>query len=109
MMESALASALIMARTEFLLEVLVIALNAPAQLGSVDQEFAAGIGGRGGQPVFGWLSFASGPFDQAPFLGLGGKPGLALGIGQKPSIAVGSVYSCRGSRKDMQPLRSGRK
>ena len=44
MMESAPASALVMAKTEFLLEVLVIAFDAPAQLGGVDQEFAAGIG-----------------------------------------------------------------
>ena len=36
-MEAAPSAALVVAKTEFLLEVLIIALDAPAQLGEADQ------------------------------------------------------------------------
>src|SRR3954454_271291 len=43
---------------------LVIALNAPSAFGGGHQILERGVGWQGGQPVFGWFSFAVGPFDQ---------------------------------------------
>ena len=57
----------IMAQAEFLLQVLIITLDAPAQFGGIDQPRKAGIGRQGGQPVFGWFRLLGGPFHQQPF------------------------------------------
>src|ERR1700759_1963620 len=69
MMEATPTASLVVAEAELLLEVLIVALNTPAQLGGVHQGRAADGGGQGGQPVFRRLGFVLGPFDQAPFLG----------------------------------------
>ena len=57
-----------MCKTEFLFQLLVIALDAPAQLGQIDQSVERGILRDGGQPVFGGCGVGLWPFDQQPFL-----------------------------------------
>jgi len=54
-MEAAPSAALVVAKTEFLLEVLIIALDAPAQLGEADQGAQPGGLGQCGEPVPGRL------------------------------------------------------
>src|SRR5215813_7675563 len=68
MMEATPASAFEVAQPEFLLELLVVALDAPAQLRNVDQTFEGDVGRQGREPVLGRLLLAFGPFDQEPFL-----------------------------------------
>src|ERR1700683_4544007 len=62
MMEAAPASPLEMGEAEFAFQFLVIALDAPAQFGRVDQDLDGGVLGQGRKPVFRRLSFALGPF-----------------------------------------------
>src|SRR5687768_7744303 len=96
MMEAPPAAAFVVAEPQLLLELLIIALDAPAQLGGVDEPFERGIGTKGGEPVFERFGVALGPFDQQPFLSTGvgqfkvpggraqpngGEPGLELSVG----------------------------
>ena len=66
MMEAAPSAAFIVPEAEFLLELLVVALDAPAQLGEIDQAVERDVVRKGGEPVFGWLALALGPLDQQP-------------------------------------------
>src|SRR5674536_388595 len=68
--EAAPPSALEMPKPDLLLELLIVALDAPAQLGEVDQRAERDILGKGREPVFGRLFLAFGPLDQQPFLSL---------------------------------------
>src|SRR5215813_12856493 len=52
---------------DLLLELLVIALDAPAQLGVVDQPTEADVVWKRREPVLGRLLLALRPFDQQPF------------------------------------------
>src|SRR3712207_4137595 len=67
--EAAPAAALIVAKADLLLELLVVALDQPARLGGMDQVLERGARRQVGQPVLAWLL---GPLDQQPFL----RPGL---------------------------------
>src|SRR6185503_11678068 len=49
-------------------QLLVIALDAPAQLGQIDQAIERHVRRDGGQPILGGFGIALGPFDQQPFL-----------------------------------------
>src|SRR5580692_4622593 len=71
MMEATPSSPLIVTETKFLFEVLVVALDPPAQLGGVHQFTTAGVRGQRGQKVFRRLGFVRRPFDQTPLLGSG--------------------------------------
>ena len=71
MMKAAPPSPLVMTEPELLLEFLVVALDAPAQLGEINQAGEGNVSRQGGEPVFGRLRLALGPFDQKPFLGSG--------------------------------------
>src|SRR5260370_36754152 len=71
MMQATPPSPLIVTKPEFLLEILIVPLDPPAQLGGVYQGTAADVRGQRGQKVFRRLGFGRGPFDQAPFLGAG--------------------------------------
>ena len=62
---------LIVAEPKSLLEFLIVALDPPSPLVGVGQGVATGGVGQGGKKVFRWFGFASGPFDQTPFLGPG--------------------------------------
>src|SRR5271165_7355802 len=71
MMEAAPASPLEMGEAEFAFQLLVVALDAPAQFGRVDENVDGRVFGQGRKPVFGRLFFALGPFDEKPFQRMG--------------------------------------
>src|SRR4051794_14280583 len=68
MMKAAPAASLVVPEAEFLFQLLVIALDPPAQFGQIDQALERYVWRDGGQPVFGGLGLTLGPFDQQPFL-----------------------------------------
>ena len=55
------------ARRGSLLEFLIIAFDAPTQLGDVDQTMEGDAFGKGREPIFGRLFLFLGPLDQQPF------------------------------------------
>ena len=61
-LKAAPTSPLIMAKPEFLLEVRVIPLDPPTQLGGVGQGAAADVRGQRGEEVLRRLGFTLGPF-----------------------------------------------
>src|SRR4029077_16000213 len=67
-MEAPPSAPLEMPEPDFLLELLIITLDAPAQLGEVDQAIEGDVVGKGREPVFGWFALTLWPFDQQPFL-----------------------------------------
>src|SRR6266571_2711119 len=66
MMEAAPAAPLEVPEPDLLLEFLIVALDAPAQLGKIDQLFEADIRRERREPVFGRRGFVLGPLDQQP-------------------------------------------
>src|SRR6476469_343028 len=66
MMEATPAAPFIVTEPDLLLELLIVALDAPAQLGQIDELREANVLRQRGEPVFGWLCFALRPFDQQP-------------------------------------------
>src|SRR4051812_47197591 len=68
MVEAAPAAALVVPEPDFLLEILVVPLDPPAQLSQVDHLLEADLLGQGRQPVLRRLRLALGPLDQQPFL-----------------------------------------
>ena len=70
-MEAAPASPFEMGEAEFAFEFLVVALDAPAQFGRVDENVDGRVFGQGRKPVFGRLFFALGPFAEKPFQRMG--------------------------------------
>src|SRR5260221_5558904 len=69
MMEARPATALIVAEADFLLEVVIIALDAPAQLGDVDKAAERHVLIDGCEPEFGGRGLALGPFDEQRLFG----------------------------------------
>src|SRR5258707_945455 len=67
MMEAAPSPTFKMPEADFLLEFQVVALNAPTQLGEVDQTLEGDVRGKRRQKVFGRLGLVLGPLDQEPF------------------------------------------
>src|SRR5712671_4562887 len=65
-MEALPASAFEVPEAEFLLELLVVALDAPAQLGQIDQARQGNVVGKGGEPILRGLLLGFRPFDQQP-------------------------------------------
>src|SRR5260370_20558094 len=57
-----------MSKPELLFQLLIIALDAPAQLGQIDQAFEGDVRGQRREPIFGRFFLAFGPLDQQPFL-----------------------------------------
>ena len=51
---------------DLLLKFLIIALDAPAQFGSIDPVPGCDVFRKSGEPVFGWLVFTLGPLNQQP-------------------------------------------
>src|SRR5215471_1502245 len=68
-METAPPAPLIIAEAEFLLQLLIVALDAPAQLDEIDQTLKADLLGQCGKPIFGRLGFVFRPLDQQPLFG----------------------------------------
>src|SRR3954462_6379812 len=80
MMKAAPAPSFIMIEPQFLLEVLVIPLNPPAQFGHVNQIDQGGGRRQGREPVLGRLLVALRPLDQQPLLRMRlGPPVVAMG------------------------------
>src|ERR1044072_3582218 len=77
--EPAPAAALVVPQPEFLLELLVVALDAPPELGAFDQAREADILRQGREPVRGGLLLAFRPLDQEPLLRARfAQPGVAM-------------------------------
>src|SRR5450759_4926258 len=77
--EAAPSSPLEMPKPDLLLELLIIAFNAPAQLGQVDQRPECDVLGKSRKPVFGWFVLALRPLDQQPlFRSAGGQLVVAM-------------------------------
>src|SRR3954451_13393567 len=83
MMEAAPAPSFVVPEAQFLFQLLIIALDPPAQFGQIDQAIERHVRRNGGQPVFGGLALTLGPFDQQPFL----VPRLG-----PPLVAVGGPH-----------------
>src|ERR1700735_4520268 len=70
-MEAAPASPLEMGEAEFTFEFLIVALDAPAQFGGVDENIDRRVFRQGRKPVFRRRLFALRPFDEKPFERMG--------------------------------------
>src|SRR4051794_11095006 len=68
MMEAAPAASLVVPEAQLLFQLLVIALDPPAQFGQIDQAIEGHVRWDGGKSILGGLGVALGPFDQQPFL-----------------------------------------
>src|SRR4249920_3932912 len=68
MMEAAPSAPFIVPEPDLLLELLIIPLDTPAQLGEVDELAEADFRRQRREPIFGRLDFALGPLDQQPLL-----------------------------------------
>src|SRR5215210_5840458 len=66
--EAAPATPLIVPEPEFLLELLVVAFDAPPELGEFNHALEANVLRQGREPVFGGLLLSLRPLDQEPFL-----------------------------------------
>ena len=71
MVKASPSAALKMAEPYLLLEVVIVALDAPAQLGQIDQTMERGVSWNRREPVFDRLALALGPLDQQPFFRAG--------------------------------------
>src|SRR5258708_36167425 len=67
MMEATPSPTFKMPEADFLLELLIVALDAPTQLGEVDQAMKGDVHGKRRQKGFGRLGLVLGPLDQEPF------------------------------------------
>ena len=67
--EAAPASALVVSKPEVLLEVFVVAFDAPAHLGLQHHALQRYVLAQGGQPVLHGFLVAFGPLDERPLLG----------------------------------------
>ena len=64
--EAAPPAPLIITKAEFLLQLLIIALDPPSPLCEIDQTFEGDILGQSGKPILGRLGFSLRPLDQKP-------------------------------------------
>jgi hypothetical protein len=64
--EASPSSAFEMPEPDLLLEFLVVTLDAPAQLGELDQSRKGDVFGEGREPIFGRFVFPLRPLDQQP-------------------------------------------
>ena len=69
MVESSPTSTLVVAQAEVLLQILVVAFDAPALVGNADQLVDRGVLRQSGQEVFARLGVAGWPLDEQPLLG----------------------------------------
>ena len=77
--ETAPPAPFIIAEAEFLLQLLVVALDPPSQLGEINQTLEGDMLGQCGQPILGRLGFSFWPLDQQPLFGARrAQPGLAM-------------------------------
>src|SRR3984893_18983770 len=77
--EAAPPAPFVIAKAEFLLEFLVVALDLPAQFRQIDEAIEGDIVGHREKPIFGRLRLALRPLDQQPLLGARlGSPSVAM-------------------------------
>src|SRR5512134_2544724 len=86
MMESSPASSLVVSQSQLLLELLIVALDAPAQMCHTDQLVERGVLGQRRQPILGRLRFARGPLDEQPLLRPQARP---------PEVSPGMAHAHR--------------
>ena len=67
--EAAPPAPFIIAKPEFLLQLLIIALDPPSQLCDINQTFEGDILWQSGKPILGRLGFFWRPLDQQPLFG----------------------------------------
>src|SRR5829696_4350613 len=105
--EAAPAAALVVPEPEFLLELLVIALDAPPELGEFDQALEADVLGQGREPVLGGLLLAFRPLDHEPFLRARfAQPVIAMsGAHAHPCEARGEPIGDALAPSDLSPRR----
>src|SRR5258708_15899414 len=77
MMKATPAASFIVPEPDFMLELLIIALDAPAQLGGIDQIAECDAARQSREPVLGRLLLALWPLDQQPFFGRFAGPFMA--------------------------------
>src|SRR5436190_13871456 len=70
MVEASPSASLVVPEPDFLLELLIVALDPPAHLGDIDELLEADLCRQSGEPIFTFaeLCFALRPFDQQPLL-----------------------------------------
>src|SRR5690349_10657825 len=68
-MEPSPASTLVVVEADLLLQVLEVALDAPSELGGIDERRDRCAGAQRRKPALGWSVLALGPFKQQPLLG----------------------------------------
>src|SRR6266478_4694534 len=67
--EAAPPAPFIITEAEFLLQLLIIALDPPSQLCEINQTVERDILGQSGKPIFGRFGFLLRPLDQKPLFG----------------------------------------
>src|SRR3954462_4736818 len=105
MVETAPAAALVVPEPQFLLELLVIAFDAPPELGEFDEAHEADVLRQGREPVLGGLLLAFRPLDQEPFLRARfAQPVVAMsGSHPHPREARGEPIGCTLAPGDLGP------
>src|SRR3954449_2174174 len=107
MVETAPAAPLVVSKPEFLLELLVVAFDAPPELGEFDQAREADLLWQGREPVLGGLLLAFRPLDQEPFRRARlVQPVVAMsGSHPHPREARGEPINCALAPGDLGPRR----
>src|SRR3954471_18999928 len=105
MVETAPAAALVVPQSEFLLELLVIAFDAPPKLGEFNKARETNVLRQGREPVLGGLVLALRPLDQEPLLRARfAQPVIAMGGAHPhPREARGEAIGCTLAPGDLGP------
>ena len=105
MMKTAPPAPFIITKAEFLLELLVVAFDAPPQLCQIDQTIEGGVFGQGGKPILGRLGFVSRPLDQKPlFSAQFAQQVIAMPHGSSPWAKGPRPHSAPGKARG-EPIR----
>lgn len=96
-------SAFVVAQSQFLLELLIVSLDPPTQLGGVDELGDCSVGRQGGEPILARLDLAFRPLDQEPLFGVSLAPIVVPGCrpqahGGEAGIELGAGSSTPGDR-----------
>src|SRR3954462_4972592 len=107
MVEAAPAAALEVPEPQFLLELLVVAFDAPPELGTFDQALEADVLRQRREPVFGGLLLSFRPLDQEPFLRARfAQPVVAMSGSHPPAAkSPGEPIGCALAPGDLSPCR----
>ncbi len=105
MVEATPSSPLVVTKPEFLLEVPIVALDPPTQLGGLHQRAATDGGGQRGQKVLGRLLLVGRPFDQAPLLW---SPASGSPTSPRTEVATPRSSQCLGATSSTaSPINTG--